>query len=507
MRAGAWVLVRFIARRDRGLIALWIGVAVALPLFNAYSLAALLPTEETRVAFAGMSAGNPITRALLGPVHGTSIESLVAWRSGVQSLLITGLGGLLFAIRHTRAEEDSGRGELVAARPVGRQAVVTAVTVLVAVVNVAVTALLTVGLSLGFGYPPGGTLLFALTVGAGGMAFAACGLLAAQVCQSAALARGAGVGVLVAGLVPGVVVPESWIGIFPAGWPRLAQAYGAERWWVPLMPLAFAAGLTVAVFVLSSRRDLGAGVLPDRAGFTGPVRGRLGSPLALVWRLRGGQVVGWTVALGTAAAGVGWVSASFELATLTRHTLLAIFTYVFCMVVACLTVAGTLRPYTEESRGRAAPLLAAPTTRARWLGGHTALSLGAPVAMLLAVGLGSGAGNALGTGSVGPLLTQVGAALLFVPAAWAIAGVTIAVYGLRPRVAVPVAWAAVVVSAASVALWEAGTIGDTAFLLTPFGYVHPSISSGFVVPAAFVVVAAALVVAGGAGFARRDLLA
>ncbi|MFI6390724.1 hypothetical protein [Nonomuraea sp. NPDC050540] len=507
MRAGAWVLVRFAARRDRGLIALWIGVAVALPLFNAYSLAALLPTEETRWAFAGMSAGNPITRALLGPVHGTSIESLVAWRSGVQSLLITGLGGLLFAVRHTRAEEDSGRGELVAARPVGRHAVVTAVTVLVAVVNLVVAALLAVALMLGFGYPPGGTLLFALTVGTGGMAFAACGLLAAQVCRSAPAARGAAVGALVAGLVPGVVVPESWIGIFPAGWPRLARAYGAERWWVPLVPLAFAAVFTLAAYGLSARRDLGAGVLPDRAGGDGPARGRLGSPLALVWRLRGGQVAGWTFALGTAGAGVGWVSASFELATLTGHTLLAIFTYVFCMVVACLTVAGTLRPYTEEIRGRAAPLLATPTTRTRWLGGHTALSLAAPVAMLLAVGLGTGAGNALGTGGFAPVLAQVGAALLFVPAAWAIAGVTIAAYGLRPRAAVPVGWAAVVVSGGGVALWEAGTIGDTAFLLTPFGYVHPSVSSGFVAPAAFALAAVVLVVAGGAGFARRDLLA
>ncbi|MFD9947356.1 hypothetical protein ACFWYW_21725 [Nonomuraea sp. NPDC059023] len=506
MRAGAWVLVRFIARRDRGLIALWIGVAVALPLFNAYSLAVLLPSEETRVAFAEMSVANPISRALLGPVHGTSIESLVAWRSGVQSLLITGLGGLLFAVRHTRAEEDSGRGELVAARPVGRHAVVTAVTVVAAVVNLVVAALLTVALTFGFGYPPGGTVLFALTVGAGGVAFAACGLLAAQVWQSAPAARGAAVGVLVAGLVPGVVVPESWIGMFPAGWPSLARAYGAERWWVPLLPLGFAAVFMLAVYALSARRDLGAGVLRDRAGGAGPVRGRLGSPLALVWRLRGGQVAGWSFALGTAGAGVGWVSASFELATLTGHTLLAIFTYVFCMVVACLTVAGALRLYTEESRGRAAPLLATPTTRTRWLGGHTALSLAAPVAMLLAVGVGTGAGNALGAGGVAPILAQVGAALVFVPAAWAIAGVTIAAYGLRPRAAVPVGWAAVVVSGGCVALWEAGTIGDTAFLLTPFGYVHPSVSSGFVAPVGFALVAVVFVVVGGAGFARRDLL-
>ncbi|MEV1000125.1 hypothetical protein [Nonomuraea sp. NPDC050202] len=70
-----------------------------------------------------------------------------------------------------------------------------------------------------------------------------------------------------------------------------------------------------------------------------------------------------------------------------------------------------------------------------------------------------------------------------------------------------VAWAVVVASALCVALWEAGTIGSAAFLLTPFGYGHPSLSPGLVAPAAFALVAAGLVVAGGAGFARRDLLA
>ncbi|MEV0379362.1 hypothetical protein [Nonomuraea sp. NPDC050643] len=496
--AGAVTLVRLIARRDRGLMALWVGVAVAVPLFNAYSLAALLPTEAARVAFAEISAANPIATALLGRVHDTSIEGLVAWRSSVQSLLITGLAGLLFAVRHTRAEEDAGRRELVAANAVGRHAAISAVMVLAAAVNLVIVALLAAGLPLGFGYPVGGSLLFGLTAGAGGTMFAACGLLAAQLCQSAPLARTVAVGVLVAGLVPGVVVPEERIGILPAGWPRVARAYGDERWWVPLVPLAFAVVLGLAAYVLSARRDLGAGLLPDRAGSTGPVRGKLRSPAGLAWRLYGGQAATWTIALGTAGLGVGWVSTSFEAGTLTGHTLLEIFTYVFCMLVACLTVVAALRPYAEERRGRAEPLLAL-TGRSRWLSGHVALGLATPVAMLLAVGLGTGLG-------AGAPLAQLGRALLFVPAAWAVAGLTIAAYGLRPRAAAPAAWGTIVLSALCVALWEGGTIGETAFLLTPFGYGHPALSPGFLAPAAFALVAAVLVGVGGAAFARRDLI-
>ncbi|GAA2213925.1 ABC transporter membrane-spanning protein [Nonomuraea monospora] len=497
-------ITHLILRRDRLLIAAWIAVAVGVPAFNAYSLAALLPTQAARIAFIDAADANPITLALLGPVHGTSIEAVVAWRSSVQSLLIGGLAGLLFAIRHTRAEEDTGRRELVAAGAVGRYAAITAVVAVIAAVNLAVAGLQAAVLGLAFGYPADGSLLFGLVGGAGSTAFAACGLLAAQLCQSAPLARAGGVGVLVAGLVPGVILPEEAVAYLPAGWPRVARAYGDERWWVLLVPLAVALVLTLVAYVVCGRRELGAGLLPERPAPARPApRGAAG----LAWRLYGGQTASWTAALGMASVGVGWVSASFEVGTLTGETLLEIFTYVFCMVVACLAVTGALRPLGEESRGRASAVLATATGRTRWLGGHLVLGLAAPAAMLLVVGVGTGAGHALGTGLSDTVLTQVGTALVFVPAAWAVAGVAIASYGLRPRAAVPLAWAVLVGSAVCVAMWEAGTIGTTAFLLTPFGYGHPSLSPGFLAPAGYALAAAGLVTTGSAAFARRDLLA
>ncbi|GAA4915311.1 ABC-2 type transport system permease protein [Nonomuraea thailandensis] len=498
------LIARLVLRRDRLLIAAWIAVAVGVPAFNAYSLAALLPTQAARLAFVEAADANPITIALLGDVHGTSIEAVVAWRSSVQSLLIGGLAGLLFAIRHTRAEEDAGRRELVAAGAVGRHAATTAVVVVIAAVNLSVTVLQAAVLGLGFGYPIGGSVLFGLVGGAGATVFAACGLLAAQLCRSAPLARAGGVGVLVAGLAPGVALPEEVVACLPAGWSRVARAYGDEQWWVLLMPLAVAVVLTSAAYAVSARRDLGAGLLPERPP---PVRPAPRGAMGLAWRLYGGQTVSWTTALGVVSVGVGWVSASFDVGTLTGESLLEIFTYVFCMVIACLAVTGALRPLGEESRGRASALLATATGRTRWLSGHLLLGLVAPAVMLLAVGVGTGAGHALGTGDPSVVLAQTGTALLFAPAAWAVAGVAIAAYGLRPRAAVPVAWAVVVGSAVCVAMWETRTIGSAAFLLTPFGYGHPSLSPGFVAPAGFALVAAGLVAAGGAAFARRDLLA
>ncbi|MGW0802362.1 hypothetical protein [Nonomuraea sp. NPDC002799] len=506
--AGVGALIRLIVRRDRLLLLTWIAVAVALPLFNAYSLAALLPTPEARTHFAEVTSANPVTEALLGPLRDTSIEGIVAWRSSLQCLLVMGLAGLLFAIRHTRAEEDAGRRELTAAGAVGRHASITAVVTVVAAVSVAVTVLPAAALTLGPGYDLAGSALFGLTPAASGVLFAACGLVTAQLAQSAALARTTAVGMLAAGVLPGFAVPVDEIVFLPANWPRLAAPYAAGRWWVPLVPLALAAVLILVACALSARRDLGAGLLPDRAGSTGPVRAgaRLGSPMALIWRLYGGTAITWSVTLATISVAVGWVSASVG-AVFGGLLTIEVYTYVLCLVVAPLTAVSALRPHAEERAGRASPLLATPTGRVRWLAGHVTLALAAPAGMLLAVGAGTGLGHGLTMGRPGAILTQVGAALLFLPAAWTITGVTIAVYGLRPRLATPAGWVTVAGSVAFVALWEAGTIGRTAFLLTPFGYGYPAISPGPAAPAAFALVAAALIVTGGATFARRDLLA
>ncbi|WP_188189366.1 ABC transporter permease [Nonomuraea sp. SYSU D8015] len=522
--AGTGTLVRFIVRRDRLLIAAWTAVAVALPLFNAYSLTALLPTHDTRALFAEATAANPLTAALLGPLPDTSIEGIVVWRSGVQSLIVVGLAALLFAIRHTRADEDAGRRELMAGGAVGRHTLVTAVVIVAAAVNLAVAVLVAAALALGAGYALGGSLLFGLTVAACGTMFAAGGLVAAQLAQSAALARSGAVALLVAGVLPGIAVPDDKMWIFPAGWLRVLRPYAGAQWWLPLVPLAVTAALVLAAYAVSARRDLGAGLLPDRGGSTGPVRAgrRLGSVGGLAWRLHGGQVVTWALTLTTMSVAVGWVSASFDarfgsldaarelLGRLGHETmgdaLLTIFTYVFCLVVACPTVMSALRPYAEESRGRAAPLLASPTGRIRWLSGHVAFGLAAPAVLLPAIGLGTGLGYGLATGRAEAILAQTGTALLFAPATWTFAGVAIAVYGLRPRLAVPAAWASVLISAGCVALWEARTIGRTAFLLTPFGYGHPEVSPEVAAPVAYALLAALLLAVGGAAFARRDLL-
>lgn len=100
------------------------------------------------------------------------------------------------------------------------------------------------------------------------------------------------------GVVPGLVVPQDAVRWFPVGWMRVAAPYGAGRWWVLLVPLAIAVAAVAVTYVVAGRRELGAGLLRDRAGTGGPVRGRLRGTAGLAWRLHGGRVVSWVTALG-----------------------------------------------------------------------------------------------------------------------------------------------------------------------------------------------------------------
>ncbi|MFE3454675.1 ABC transporter permease [Nonomuraea sp. NPDC059194] len=523
---GTGTLVRFVVRRDRLYLLGWIVLFVGIPLFNAATLDALLPTREAREVFARGSEANPITNALLGPIVDASHQGLVAWRSSAQGVLVAGLASVLLVIRHTRAEEEAGRTELVNATAVGRQAGLTAALTVLFATNLTAGLLLSVLLPLVTGFPFAGSLAYGLVLALTGCLYGTAAAVAAQLAQTTALARGISLGVLATGFLPGVSGSDglgAWLS--PIGWTRLTHPYADERWWVLLIPLTLAALLGCAAFALSAGRDLGAGRLSGRTGTVGPPRGApsLSSPMALTLRLHRETLTGWALAIAIVSAAIGWVSATFDrrfgelgfvqawLSGLPDGTVgdafLAIFTFVLILLVGAVTVAITLRPHAEESRGLAAPLLAAPTSRARWLGGHALVAFGGPALLLLLAGLGTGLAYALAAGRADALTEQLARSLLGLPAVWSIAGLAVALYGLLPRIAVPASWAALICLVVLVAAGEAGIISRDAFAFTPFGSVHPMVEFSWTGPITFTLLAAGFLAVGVSAFRRRDLMA
>ncbi|MFC7715280.1 hypothetical protein [Nonomuraea recticatena] len=104
-------------------------------------------------------------------------------------------------------------------------------------------------------------------------------------------------------------------------------------------------------------------------------------------------------------------------------------------VAALYPLLALLRLRKEELEGRAELLLATPVSRLRWAGGHLFLAL-AGSALILAV-----AGLTLGLAAGDPL-GVLGGTLVQIPAVWVLAGVGVLAFGLLPRAAAGISWAA-----------------------------------------------------------------
>ncbi|MFK0158297.1 ABC transporter permease [Streptomyces sp. NPDC090493] len=516
--AGTGTLLRFALRRDRVTTPVWIAVNALMVLSMPNTLQSLYGTDAERADLVRQLQTNASYRALIGPLHDTSLGGLTAWRVGVYAGLLAAVTGLLVVVRHTRDEEESGRAELVASGAVGRRASLTAALLAAAVANAVLALLVTAGLA---GQGAAGALAFGLGLGATGMVFATTAAIAAQLTESARLARGLTSAVLGAAFVLRAAGDSAssdgssvWTWLSPLGWLENLRPFAAARWWVLLL---FAGAVLVqglAAYALAGRRDLGMSFFPARPG---PAAGRLGSAAALAWRLQRGGVLGWS--LGFFLAGVVYGGLTDGAADLVgdndsareifermggqsglTDAFLASMVGMLGLVAALYVVSSVLRLNGEETSGRAEPLLAGPVSRLRWAAGHLTIAFaGAALIMLLA-----GAGFAVGYGrQVGPIL---GACLVQLPAVWVIGGVAVLLYGVAPRLA-PAAWGVAV--AVLLIGWVGPALNAPRLVLdlSPFGHL-PKLPGGGMEWGPVVTltgVAVVLVGVGLAGLRRRDI--
>ncbi|HEU4426709.1 MAG TPA: anibiotic ABC transporter [Pilimelia sp.] len=536
--AGTGRLIRLAARRDRVQLPIWIVGSAVLLAAGAAAVVDEFPTAVERSTALQGAGGSPAVLLMRGIPVGTETGAFVNFRNFAFMLVLAALMSTFAVVRHTRQNEETGRAEMIGAGSVGRHAGLTAALAVVLGANLVLGAVLTATL-LAADLPADGAVAFGAACAATGMAFAGIAAVGAQLFQSARTANAfaataVGVAFLIRGVgdalghraPDGIHVTSSWLSwLSPIGWGIQVRPYGEERWWVLALPLALLAACVVGAFALVDRRDLGAGLIPDRPG---PANGSpaLLSPVGLAWRLNRGSTLGWVI--GAAAFGVGigsignTVNEAFadnqgaaELMTQLAGTggaaglvdmYFAAMMNVFGALAAGFVVQALLRLRSEEAAGRAEAVLATAVSRTRWVAAHLACAVGGAAAMLLVAGAATGIADAATGGDVG-VRTLIVAGLAQLPAALTLAGFVVLAFGGLPRLVVMLAWAGLVVSLAC------GLFGDLLGLpqpvrdLSPFSHV-PAIpaadaTAGPVV--ALVAVAAALVAAGMALFRRRDL--
>ncbi|HWL98519.1 MAG TPA: ABC transporter permease, partial [Nocardioidaceae bacterium] len=255
--AGTGALLRLALRRDRIFASVWVLVFVLLAASSAGASASLFTTMESRLRAAAAVNDTPATLALYGRVFDpTSLGAVSMFKLGAMGAALVALVSIFMVVRHTRAEEESGRLEMIGATVVGRYAALSA-ALLMAVGTTLVLAVLTAISLVGAGLPASGALAFGLSWAGAGIAFAAVAAVTAQVTESARTANGLGAAVLAAayllraaGDATGVDT-STWLSwLSPIGWAQQVRPFAGDRWWVLSYLLVFAVLVAWAAYAL-----------------------------------------------------------------------------------------------------------------------------------------------------------------------------------------------------------------------------------------------------------------
>lgn len=524
---GVGVVLRLVLRRDRVRIAIWAAALAGLVAVSAASVSGLYDTPESLAEYAALVDGNAALIVQSGPGHGLgddpTIGAVLMNEVGIWTILAVALMSVFMITRHTRAEEESERIELVRAAPVGRHAPAAAAMIGAVIANLAVACSVVLGLA-ATGFGGVGAVAFGAAILGAGTVFAAISLVAAQVASSARAATGSAAAAIGVAFVLRAVgdIGNGWLSwLSPIGWAQAVRPFAGERWLVLVLPLAASAGLIALADALTSRRDMGAGLVQQRLG-PPAAHPSLSSALALAWRLHRSSLIGWTV--GVAAVGVfyGLVAVEAESLLGDNPDLAEFFTQIgdgsitdaflatallmLALISTGFTVSAVLRLRGEETAGRADSLIAASVSRRAWATSHLAVAVLGTFVVIGLGGAGAGLGYGLASGQPDEVLRLFGSSIVMVPAALVLGGVAFLLVGAAPRIALA-AWAAFAVVVAFGLLGEVLGIPERVQQVSPFRHLPavPAASPDPVPLVALCVIAAALVVAGLAGIDRRDL--
>jgi ABC-2 type transport system permease protein len=544
---GTGSLVKLSLRRDRIMIVIWLYALTAFVAATVYGFKKLYPTSLGIAGFASSASHNPALLSLYGPLFGDSLGTLTAWRDAAVGSTLMAVMSIFIVIRHTRADEESGRLELIGSAPVGRHAALASAVIVAIYANIAIFVLMSVA-AIALGLPAAGSIALAGGMAGSGLVFTGVAAVTAQLTESARAARGlAFVVVGVTFLLRAVGDSASatgprWLSwLSPMGWAELNRAFGVTshiclvvapgscppnagpRWWVLALPVLTFVVVAVIAALLADRRDYAAGLLPQRPG---PARagGTLRSPYGLAWRLQRATVLSWAgaglvygVVLGSSAKGIGGLLNTPELkkivarmggqAGLSNAYLAAILG--LCGLLATgFAISSVLRLRAEETDERADSVLATGTGRVSWGSSHVAIALGGTVLIMLMTGLGAGLGYTYRAGGGGAEIGRlVLAGLAQVPAALVLGGLAVALFGLVPKASAAASWS--VLGAAVLMALVGATLQLSHWVMDVSPFTHaPKLPGGAVSAAPLLwlsAIAVVLAAVGLIGLRTRDI--
>jgi ABC-2 type transport system permease protein len=464
---GRFPVFRLSARRTLRSAVLWgyvFGVTIAS---SALTYSRIYKTPEERRQLAASFGANHTSAALFGPAPQLqTVAGFTVLKASMTLMIIGAVWGLLTSTRLLRGEEDAGRWEMLLSGAATKGgAVVQALGGLGAGVAVlwAITGLITVlaGRVSSVHIDVTAGLYFALAMVSSALVFMMVGAVTSQIAPSRRQAAGIAAGVL--GLSYGLrMVGDAGSGAHwlvwasPLGWVEELRPLTDPQPWALLPILLAAAVLALCAVWLAERRDVGAGLLPDRVTSAPRLR-LLGGPTGLTLRLTSSSVIWWTVSTAIAGLLMGIMAKSAG-STISGSSIRQVFSrlgalgtgaatflgvaFLMIAIVLCFQAASLIgAARAEEAEGRLDHLLVRAVGRTRWYVGRLGLATLAIAISGIAAGLFTWVGTATEASGV-HVSTAVEAGVNIIPPALFLLGVGALGLGAWPRRAAAVVYVA-----------------------------------------------------------------
>lgn len=491
---GTRTLFKLFIRRDRFLLPLWILLPVALGMFVAVTFTAM--AEQGIYSVLNEFDKDALVSAILGPVMSFDLSGAIVWRGTSQLALVLAMGNLFTIIRHTRTDEETGRSELIRAYEVGSYASLTAVLILTIAGNLVSGVMIALSI-IALGGEVAGSFVFGATMSVVGCFFAGIGALGVQLRENSGSARE--IGIAVAGLGVTMMIINNVVGgdtilkwVSPMAWQRVTRPFDGNHSWALLCFIAIAAVPIVISYVLSTRRDLGAGIIPSRPG-PSEADPNFSSTLALAWRLHKKSFFGWMICIllyitvfsalspGLAQSGgmSGWLSSLGGTDWIEQvglgYVFISVAIYLATLVVAAYAITAVLRIKKEEKESRAELILDKKVSRIRWMSSHLIVVALCSAGLLLAMGIAGGLTYGFVTDDLNNSFWNIFLMNVSkIPPVWILLGLTALLYGLRPQIT-SLCWCVWLAFIILELGWEAQIVDWSLLQISPFSYVHYTI--------------------------------
>jgi len=473
---------------------------------------------------------------------------------------------IFLVIRHTRADEEKWRYEVVRSLPVGRLANLNAALLLAVVVNLVLALIVGFGMwalgdsSMSFN----GSMIWGASLGAIGLFSAALAALFSQLCSSSRTALGLSFATLAflylmrapgdmqIKVVSGQIVTgdmEILSLISPLGLILRTEAYVNDYWWPVFVVLATTIVVAIVSFYFNSIRDIDQGIVPARRG-KAHGSSLMRSPYGLSFKLLRTAIIVWVVGMfilgasyGTVAGEVDQFMASNEmwqqlmigpagieaatgaglspeqiLDTIKQevakkgYTLTELYMSTITNIMGVFTLVPLfifmLRAKAEERDTRAELLIATPVSRIKYLAGYAGIAFLSAVVIqfFMTVGLYSMAIYELPDPSELSWQFMFSANMVYLPAQWIMLGLAILLLGLLPK-ATGIVWGYFTASLFIMFFGRMNIFPDWLQKLSPFGYVPqlPIDKINYLTLGLMTAIAAVMTVAGFFFYSKRDI--